>query len=269
MRPLEIGKLVPAYCHTVTLSHILSSNPSLTAYVPLHRYAFHVDPSCSYSPGPPHRDRPLAGPTSFRQPERVKGQVEAEVAEVAEEVEDASDESAPEGEDQNGAPKYCSVWVALTDATPENSCLYFVPKSLDKGYYAEGDALGVVDLRHIVAQPLAAGGMLAFSHRVLHRASQPLAQLLAALPGGGPKDLAGGIPVPQAQDKVGFPRSRMALSFAFADPAFEQPYFDHTLYLSMGTGTGTGTDDIGGSSIPRKNSSSPRTTRKYPRRCSS
>ena len=38
----------------------------------------------------------------------------------------------------DGTPHYCTVWVALTDATPANSCLMVVPKDKDKGY-SEGD----------------------------------------------------------------------------------------------------------------------------------
>ena len=36
----------------------------------------------------------------------------------------------------DGTPHYCTVWVALTDATPANSCLMVVPKDKDKGYSA-------------------------------------------------------------------------------------------------------------------------------------
>lgn len=34
----------------------------------------------------------------------------------------------------DGSPKYCTVWVALSDATPENSCLTVLPKYVDSGY---------------------------------------------------------------------------------------------------------------------------------------
>ena len=34
--------------------------------------------------------------------------------------------------------KYVTLWAALTDATPESSCLHFVPCTVDPGYH-EGD----------------------------------------------------------------------------------------------------------------------------------
>jgi hypothetical protein len=144
-------------------------------------YVFYVDPkhADSYTPGPPHRDRPLAGPSSFRE--------------------------------ASGDPMYCSIWLALTNATPENSCLYVLPREDDAGYHGEGDAVhGAIthplQWQRIVAQPLAAGGMLAFSHRLLHWGStpQPGAVLDTDEPGARP---------------------RIALTLAFADPSFEEPYF--------------------------------------------
>jgi len=86
-----------------------------------------------YKPGPPHRDRPTAGPSSFN----------------------------------DKAPCYCSVWLALTPATTSNSCLYVVPLDKDDGYYLSGDAASV-RIEDSIAKPLPAGAMLAFSHRLLH-----------------------------------------------------------------------------------------------------
>ena len=41
--------------------------------------------------------------------------------------------------------KYVTLWAALTAATPESSCLHFVPRKLDPGYQQgdpeEGDPL--------------------------------------------------------------------------------------------------------------------------------
>ena len=39
---------------------------------------------------------------------------------------------------QDGHSKYSTHWIAVEDATPENSCLYVIPKSFDPGYL-EGD----------------------------------------------------------------------------------------------------------------------------------
>jgi hypothetical protein len=57
----------------------------------------------------PHRDKPTSGPDSF--------------------------------DTVSDLPHYVTAWVALTSATPESSCLYFVPKHDDSGYYEPGDAL--------------------------------------------------------------------------------------------------------------------------------
>lgn len=145
-------------------------------------FCFYVDPSNveSYMPGAPHRDRPTADEHSFR---------------------------------QNGAPKYCSAWLALTDATPENSCLYFLPKPDDTGYYVAGDDMvGILPTpaswQRIVAQPLLSGGLVAFSHRLLHWGSMPLVSTV-----------------------ISPSRPRIALSLAYADPSFELSYFDHEINL--------------------------------------
>jgi hypothetical protein len=146
--------------------------------------AFLVTPSSHVFTGP-HRDKPLAGAASFR---------------------------------ATGAPLYTTAWVALSPATPDASCLYFVPADRDAGYRHPGDALAeaLPSPAHwpsIVAQPCAPGEVLCFSHRLLHWGS-------TSHPSAPP---------------------RVALSFAFADPAFELaafspehlPYPPHGLRLGL------------------------------------
>eukprot|EP00004_Rigifila_ramosa_P006992 TRINITY_DN1790_c0_g1_i1.p1 TRINITY_DN1790_c0_g1~~TRINITY_DN1790_c0_g1_i1.p1 ORF type:complete len:384 (+),score=97.94 TRINITY_DN1790_c0_g1_i1:54-1154(+) len=132
-------------------------------------------PAATGSGWAPHRDRPASDSASFR---------------------------------SDGTPKYTTVWIALSDATPESSCLYVLPREADPGYDSSGDALaGVlatpVSWQRIVAQPCAAGGLLCFSHRLLHWGSQAEA-------GAAP---------------------RIALSFAFADRSFEAPFFSSADFL--------------------------------------
>lgn len=103
--------------------------------------------------------------------------------------------------------KYTTVWVALTDAVPDNSCLYVVPRSADPGY-ATGDPPGGGDplatavatsgFQSVRALPLLAGGAAVFTHRILHwgGASRP-----------------------------GHPTPRVAMGFSFADPTWEAPQF--------------------------------------------
>lgn len=73
-------------------------------------YTFVVAPGRHEFAGP-HRDKPAAGgePPSFRGPGR--------------------------------APGFVTAWLALTPATPESSCLSFVPACDDAGYLTPGDAL--------------------------------------------------------------------------------------------------------------------------------
>lgn len=110
-------------------------------------------------------------------------------------------------------PKYATLWVALTDATPAGGCLYAVPKDADPGY-ASGDP--VVDnttrglpmalrralpskesLQMIAALPVPAGSAVAFSGRSIHWGS------------------------------AGYglhPPPRIAISFGCSDADFEAPY---------------------------------------------
>ena len=138
--------------------------------------------SC-YKPGPPHRDRPTAGPSSFT---------------------------------ASLMPHYTSAWVALTDANTSNSCLYCVPKADDTGYFSPGDATDPnLRIDACVAQPLRAGGMLAFSHRLLHWGS---ALQQWAIEEENPPKLP-----------------RIAFTTAFAHSSFEEPYFCHRRFPLDGT----------------------------------
>lgn len=102
-----------------------------------------------------------------------------------------------------GEPRFATAWLPLTDASPDNSCLYFIPAAHDPGYRlgdgAEGDALQLClatpeAVQSIRAVPCAAGGAVAFSHRVFHWGSK-------------------GRPACR--------KPRVAISFGGGDPAFE------------------------------------------------
>jgi hypothetical protein len=67
-------------------------------------YAFHVDAASGGRGWPPHRDRPMSDPRAIAASLRV-----------------------------GGAPRYITAWIALSDATPETSCLYFMPRWADPG----------------------------------------------------------------------------------------------------------------------------------------
>eukprot|EP00041_Stephanoeca_diplocostata_P005382 m.61093 g.61093 ORF g.61093 m.61093 type:complete len:498 (+) comp15752_c0_seq1:288-1781(+) len=138
--------------------------------------ALKVDPAHGSAGFSPHRDR---------QPTDVAGSFRAD-----------------------GSPKYTTCWLALSDATPENSCLYVIPRPFDPGYSA-GDGTGPDDdmmrdalatkesYQNIRGLPVQQGEALFFSHRTIHWGSR-----------GHPA----------------YAHPRKALSFAFSDDSFEAPY---------------------------------------------
>lgn len=112
----------------------------------------------------------------------------------------------------DGRAKYVTLWTALSNATPENSCLYVIPKQYDPGYTDgdsnsdnEGDdpmsrALPTKESYQTVrALPRQAGQSLLFTHRILHWGSR-----------GNPNTFV--------------QEPRVAISFVCSDPRFEQPY---------------------------------------------
>ena len=148
--------------------------------------AWHIDPRENVAGFSPHRDRqPIDVKSSFH-------------------------------EDQQA--KYVTMWMALTDATPENSCLYVIPKQSDPGY-TDGDSDSGTDLtdqrddplwralsnkesfQNIRALPRQAGQSVIFTHRILHWGSR-----------GNPNSLQH--------------EPRVAISFVCSDPTFERPYLN-------------------------------------------
>mmetsp|Transcript_17052 Transcript_17052/g.20912 ORF Transcript_17052/g.20912 Transcript_17052/m.20912 type:complete len:272 (-) Transcript_17052:798-1613(-) len=79
----------------------------------------------------------------------------------------------------DGIPKHCTLWIALSEATVQNSCLYCVPKQYDPGYFTKvkGGPLATVffcpnSFQHILALPCNQGQAWLFSHRLLHWGSK-------------------------------------------------------------------------------------------------
>jgi len=113
----------------------------------------------------------------------------------------------------DGTAKYATAWVALTDASPDNSCLYLIPKDADPGYAVGDDCAAVATLgggdalkaclptpeamQRIRAVPASAGSAVLFTHRAFHWGS------------------AG---------RRGCSAPRVAASFGAACPGFEAPY---------------------------------------------
>lgn len=161
--------------------------------------AWYIDPSEGSSGFSPHRDR---------QP---------------------SNEMVPSSFHKDGQAKYVTLWIALTNATPQNSCLYVIPKQYDPGYMKGDDKDDDDEIedqdenenvddplsrclqdkqsyQHIRALPRNVGESVAFTHRILHWGSKGDA------------------------DYVDDPR--IAISFVCSDVSFEKPYLkNYELYL--------------------------------------
>ena len=156
--------------------------------------AWHVDPGSRQAGFSPHRDRQPEDWTQWGLPPDVE---------------------LTFSRDQDGkqTAKYTTCWLALSDATPDNSCLHFLPRPFDPGYLA-GDcpdedpmlrafAAGKETFQHIRPVPLVAGACTLHTHRVIHWGSAPK-----------PGSRLGGSP----------PQARVALSCAFSTRDFEPPY---------------------------------------------
>lgn len=79
--------------------------------------------------------------------------------------------------DPDGTPRSLSVWVPVTDATPENGCVYVVPMPLDhegpdgrggREGAPSGEGTDLHPLQAVRALPAPAGSLLAWNQRVLH-----------------------------------------------------------------------------------------------------
>jgi hypothetical protein len=120
---------------------------------------------------------------------------------------DRSGATVHRGFGEDGCPLCTTVWIPLTAATTENSCLYVLPKNHDPGYGVEEPAAvhdHIFDdgfaVQAIRALPCASGAVICMSHRLLHWGS-----------------------LPQSFDGVPTP-PRVALSFGTSAAAFEAPF---------------------------------------------
>lgn len=81
---------------------------------------------------------------------------------------------------EDGMPQSLTVWVALTEATPLNGCMYLLPADRDSGYRDFANNTPDVDLQSVRALAAPAGSVLMWNQRVFHwggkssrRAKQP------------------------------------------------------------------------------------------------
>ena len=69
--------------------------------------------------------------------------------------------------DPNYGTDSISLWVALSDATTENGCVYVLPKSKDKGY-PHTLKFNIETLQHVKALPVKAGSVIGWNQSVFH-----------------------------------------------------------------------------------------------------
>jgi hypothetical protein len=73
----------------------------------------------------------------------------------------------------NGRPKSLTCWIPITDATPQNGCMYVVPKQHDRYYGVDNvDGLGISGLNSLRALPVERGDVLLWDQTVLHWGAQ-------------------------------------------------------------------------------------------------
>lgn len=70
--------------------------------------------------------------------------------------------------DPRGAPTSLTLWVPLTDATPDNGCIYAVPAPWDPQYLNPKASPEVLFLQSIRALPAPAGAVLGWTSKLLH-----------------------------------------------------------------------------------------------------
>lgn len=78
-------------------------------------------------------------------------------------------------------PSIMTLWLALTDVTPADSCLYVVPKDADRGFATPArdvtpDHFHLQDIR---ALPVPAGGLAAWSTHLIHWGSRSTPEAVA------------------------------------------------------------------------------------------
>ena len=141
-------------------------------------------------------------------------------------------------------PKFVTHWIALSHATPSNSCLYVIPKDSDPGYLAgDDDNDGTASARNdkkekddacsdplqralpdktayqkIRALSRESGQSLLFTHRLIHWGSQSW--------------------------ETDVHKSRIAISFVCSDPEYEAPFLKEASWRKDSPVTPAAANDI-------------------------
>ena len=208
------------------------------------RNAFHLDILAWYieSNGfSPHRDRQPDYPplqSFFQAP--AEGTVEPNQTDATNSTTQPNGNHNHHQNRQGGSydAMFVTHWIALTDATPENSCLYMIPKDLDPGYFngdgmkdtttttaalddenesetaqeeeeVDDDPLRVAlstkqSFQHIRCIPRQSGQSVLFTHRIIHWGSAR--------------------PPYDETNQIRLPPCRSAISFVSCHAEFESPF---------------------------------------------
>lgn len=178
--------------------------------------AWYIDPRQSQSGFSPHRDRQPddiaasfhSRPTTTDCDANINGPDSNNV-----------NQHGVNRKQEYGMAKYVTMWMALSDATPENSCLYVIPAGSDPGYFAgdpvddgQPDPLQRAlqkknDYQNIRALPRRAGESIIFTHRIMHWGSK---------------------------GNVRCDEPRVAISFVVSSSDFERPYIDPAYFAVCG-----------------------------------
>lgn len=70
--------------------------------------------------------------------------------------------------DARGYPHSINIWIPLTDATPENGCMYMLPAGLDDNYNGDMTIQTVKNFQDIRALPAKSGDFLGWNEAVFH-----------------------------------------------------------------------------------------------------
>lgn len=68
----------------------------------------------------------------------------------------------------DGGPASLTVWVPLSEATPQNGCMYLLPANRDPVYGTENEARWQIDIAKVRALPARPGDFLCWNQAVLH-----------------------------------------------------------------------------------------------------
>jgi hypothetical protein len=164
----------PYWAFVASLKNLITESLGKDAQMLPDFWAWYVDPKQEQSGWNPHRDKP--GNTLL----------------------------------ENGMPHSATVWVALTDATPLNGCMYLLPADRDPGYHDYSNNVPEIDLQSVRALTAPAGSVLIWNQRIFHWGSK-------------------------SSHRAKQPRLSIAFEFQRGDiPAFNQPLMPLQIFPEFG-----------------------------------